>query len=312
MKTSQGGRVRTTAAAAFCLLLPLWLGSCMSVPASPGGTAAENAPAAAPGPAAPDPRPVPAPTPPEGAGAATPPAAPAGEGPVQGSSAGPGIGSGAGSNLQPGTNSLPQAAATPAPPAPPAESESTDGSIGGTAGGPALPEQDVAGAPASSAAGTGTGGAAAGPAAGFGTGAASGSGGGSGIAAGTAVYYVAVDDGGSSGVRFGCNDSLVAVRHADPAIREPLQAAMGHLLSGSGTPAGLYNALASSALKYVSGYLDGETVVVNLSGAVQPGGACDIPRIDAQLTHTAVTAVGAVRAEIYVDGVRLADVLSLR
>ncbi len=81
--------------------------------------------------------------------------------------------------------------------------------------------------------------------------------GGSGIVAGTAVYYVAVDDGGSSGVRFGCNDSLVAVRHADPAIREPLQAAMGHLLSGSAPPAGLYNALASSALKYVSGYLDG-------------------------------------------------------
>ena len=306
MKTSQGGRVRTTAAAAFCLLLPLWLGSCVSVPASPGGTAAEHAPAAAPGPAAPDPRPVPAPMPPEGAGAATPPAA--GEGSVQGSGAEPGVGSGAGSNPHPGTNSAPQVAATPAPPAPPAESESTEG----TAGGPAFPEQDVAGAPAPSVPGTGTGGAAAGPAAGFGTGAASGSGGASGIVAGTAVYYVAVDDGGSSGVRFGCNDSLVAVRHADPAIREPLQAAMGHLLSGSGTPAGLYNALASSALKYVSGYLDGETVVVNLSGAVQPGGVCDIPRIDAQLTHTAVTAVGAVRAEIYVDGVRLADVLSLR
>jgi hypothetical protein len=126
------------------------------------------------------------------------------------------------------------------------------------------------------------------------------------------VYYVAVDDGGSSGVRFGCNDSLVPVRHTDPAIREPLQAAMNQLLSGSGTPAGLYNALESSALKYVSGFLDGETVVVNLSGAVQPGGTCDIPRIEAQLTHTAVTAVGAVRAEIYVDGVRLADVLSLR
>jgi hypothetical protein len=65
-------------------------------------------------------------------------------------------------------------------------------------------------------------------------------------------------------------------------------------------------------LQYVSGYLDGATVVVNLTGTVQPGGTCDIPRIDAQLTHTAVTAVGAIRAEIYVDGVRLADVLSLR
>jgi hypothetical protein len=123
---------------------------------------------------------------------------------------------------------------------------------------------------------------------------------------------VALDDGGSSGVRFGCNDSLVPVHHADPAIREPLQAAMSRLLSDDAPPAGLYTALSSSALRYVSGYLDGATVVVNLSGTVQPGGTCDIPRIDAQLTHTAVTAAGAVRAEIYVDGVRLADVLSLR
>lgn len=123
---------------------------------------------------------------------------------------------------------------------------------------------------------------------------------------------MALDDGGSSGVRFGCNDSLVPVHHADPVIREPLQAAMSRLLSKDAPPAGLYNALSSSALQYVSGYLDGATVVVNLSGAVQPGGTCDIPRIDAQLTHTAVTAAGAVRAEIYVDGVRLAEVLSVR
>jgi len=62
----------------------------------------------------------------------------------------------------------------------------------------------------------------------------------------------------------------------------------------------------------MSGYLDGTTVVVNLAGAVQPGGVCDLPRIEAQLTHTAVTAVNAVRAEIYVSGVPLDDVLGLR
>lgn len=128
------------------------------------------------------------------------------------------------------------------------------------------------------------------------------------------MYYVALDDGGSSGVRFGCNDSLVAVHDADPSILEPLQAAMSQLLSGRGAPppSGLYNSLAASTLQYVSGYFDGTTVVVNLSGSVQPGGVCDIPRIEAQLTHTAVTAVGAIRAEIYVNGVSLAQVLSLR
>ena len=128
------------------------------------------------------------------------------------------------------------------------------------------------------------------------------------------MYYVALDDGGSSGVRFGCNDSLVAVHDADPSILEPLQAAMSQLLSGRGAapPSGLYNSLASSTLQYASGYFDGTTVVVNLTGSVQPGGVCDIPRIEAQLTHTAVTAVGAIRAEIYINGVTLAEVLSLR
>ncbi|RAM38223.1 hypothetical protein DBZ45_06160 [Arthrobacter globiformis] len=115
-------------------------------------------------------------------------------------------------------------------------------------------------------------------------------------------------------MRFGCNDSLVAVHQADSSTSEPLQAAMGRLLSGPGAPpaSGLYNALSASSLQYVSGYLDGTTVVVNLTGAVQPGGVCDLPRIEAQLTHTAVTAVGAVRAEIYVSGVPLTEVLGLR
>jgi hypothetical protein len=115
-------------------------------------------------------------------------------------------------------------------------------------------------------------------------------------------------------VRFGCNDSLVAVHNADSSISEPLEAAMSRLLSGpDAAPArGLYNALSASSLRYVSGYLDGTTVVVNLTGEVRPGGVCDLPRIEAQLTHTAVTAVGASRAEIYVSGVPLVDVLALR
>ena len=243
--------------------------------------------------------------------------------------------------MEPGSAALPpQNAAPPVPPA--GAGQGSTGQPGGGQGGagsPGAAEEPVSGpAPqglpgagtpaippqAGQAPATGTGGAAAGPApgpgapgsGGSGAGGAgsggSGSGGQTGSAEGTAVYYVALDDGGSSGVRFGCNDSLVPVHHADPVIREPLQAAMSRLLSEGAPPAGLYNALSSSALQYVSGYLDGATVVVNLTGAVQPGGTCDIPRIDAQLTHTAVTAAGAIRAEIYVDGVRLAEVLSLR
>ncbi|MGF6835172.1 hypothetical protein QF015_003367 [Paenarthrobacter sp. TE4293] len=133
-------------------------------------------------------------------------------------------------------------------------------------------------------------------------------------ASGPAVYYVAINDGGARGVRFGCNDSLVPVRGvAVPG--DPLTIALGRLLD-AGMPldsdAALYDALAGSSLRYLSGYMSGATVVVNLSGSLRPGGVCDIPRIQAQLTHTIVSASGASRAEIYVNGRTLTEALSVR
>lgn len=131
---------------------------------------------------------------------------------------------------------------------------------------------------------------------------------------GPAVYYVAVDDGGARGVRFGCNDSLVPVRGA-LAPGDPLTLALSRLLEAGmpmDTGAGLYDSLANSSLHFVSGYISGATVVVNLGGTLRPGGVCDIPRIEAQLTHTIVSASGASRAEIYVNGKTLAEALSLR
>lgn len=116
-------------------------------------------------------------------------------------------------------------------------------------------------------------------------------------------------------MRFGCNDSLVALRAGTPWTGEPLAGALSRLLGPTdavASAAGLYNALAASKLGYVSGYWDGTTVVVNLSGQLNPGGVCDNPRIEAQLTHTVVAATGASRAEIYIDGRSLTDILSLR
>ncbi|WP_227471505.1 hypothetical protein [Paenarthrobacter sp. YJN-5] len=131
---------------------------------------------------------------------------------------------------------------------------------------------------------------------------------------GPAVYYVAINDGGSRGVRFGCNDSLVPVR-GPASSGDPLTVALGRLL-GAGLPvdndAALYDSLAASSLHFVSGYVSGSTVVVNLGGSIRPGGVCDIPRIEAQLTHTVVAASGATRAEIYVNGMTLEVALSLR
>lgn len=146
------------------------------------------------------------------------------------------------------------------------------------------------------------------------------------------AYYVLLDDGGTNGVRFGCNDSLVGVTRISLASEEALPAAVGDLLEpapgqapggpepgrplpdGEGTDEALsnvYNALSDSQLNFLSGSFDGTTVTVYLAGQLSLGGACDLPRVEAQLTQTAVSAVGAIRAEIYINGQPLADALRL-
>jgi hypothetical protein len=88
---------------------------------------------------------------------------------------------------------------------------------------------------------------------------------------------------------------------------------MRALLDGSAQPAPrLYNALSGSTLTFQSGAFDGSTVTIYLSGSIRSGGVCDIPRIQAQLTQTAIASVGAIRAEVYVNGVGLSEALSLK
>jgi hypothetical protein len=105
----------------------------------------------------------------------------------------------------------------------------------------------------------------------------------------------------------------VGVRRSNAESAEPLPAAIGSLLDGSEPPiSDVYNSLSGSALDFLAGSFDGTTVTVYLAGTIRPGGVCDIPRIEAQLTQTAVSAVGAIRAEIYVNGIGLAEALSLK
>ena len=131
------------------------------------------------------------------------------------------------------------------------------------------------------------------------------------------AYYVLPADGGSHGVRFGCNDSLVALPAAGPASGDALASSVAALLDSPQTPQapGMprpYNALAGSRLTFLSGSFDGTTVTLYLAGSLRPDSPCDAPRIEAQLTQTAVAAVGAMRADIHVNGRSLADALKLK
>lgn len=125
------------------------------------------------------------------------------------------------------------------------------------------------------------------------------------------AYYVLIDDGGANGVRFGCNDSLAGIRRPVQGPVEPLPAAMRALLDGT-TADGLYNSLSASTLTFLSGSFDGTTVTVYLSGTLRLGGACDVPRVEAQIMQTAVASVGAIRAEVHINGTPLAEALRLK
>ena len=269
------GPKSTTAIAAACLVFGLWVAGCTVVPADP----------AVPEGAAP--LPTVSVTPPAPTQSGTPSAS----GPVASTSA-PAI---------TGKPSVSVSAGPPAPatPTPPAPSSAPPGTPDASAAAPTQPRAVVEPSPEP------------------GTSAPEPSETGTVMtvdASGPAVYYVAIDDGGSRGVRFGCNDRLVPVRGV-AAPGDPLSVALGRLLE-AGMPvdgdAALYDALAGSSLRYLSGYMSGATVVVNLSGTLRPGGVCDIPRIQAQLTQTIVAASGASRAEIYVNGRTLTEALSVR
>lgn len=123
------------------------------------------------------------------------------------------------------------------------------------------------------------------------------------------AYFVLLDDGGRHGVRFGCNDSLVGSPQGSAAGDDPLKTAMTTLLRPGQKAGNLYNALGTSRLRFLSGSFDGTTVTVYLAGTLNPGGACDLPRVEAQLTQTALGAAGGVRATVYINGELLEDYL---
>lgn len=130
---------------------------------------------------------------------------------------------------------------------------------------------------------------------------------------GAVVYLVALDAGGEEGESIGCGDALVPVDvQLDPAA-DPLEAALGELLAIDEEfygQSGLYNALYQSDLTVAGIQMEGSTAIVALEGDVLLGGVCDTPRVQAQLTQTALQFEDVQNVEFLINGDPLLDVIA--
>lgn len=129
------------------------------------------------------------------------------------------------------------------------------------------------------------------------------------------IFLVAIEDKGISGKKIGCDDSLIPV---EVTIRSDLTSpwsALSALLNLDETyygESGLYNALHQSDLE-IQSYetLEGKAKVY-LEGELMLGDVCDTPRVEEQILATILQDGQIKEVEVYINGMILQDVLSLK
>ncbi len=128
------------------------------------------------------------------------------------------------------------------------------------------------------------------------------------------IFLVALSDNGQTGQKIGCDDSLVPVQR-QVSGPDPLTAAYQDLLAIRTQfygQSGLYNAMYQSNLQVASATIAGGKATIELTGTMMLGGVCDNPRAQAQLEEIARQFPGVTDVVVTVNGVPLAQVLSLK
>jgi hypothetical protein len=133
------------------------------------------------------------------------------------------------------------------------------------------------------------------------------------------LYFVALNGDfppNTTGRDVACQDLLVRVTSVPVQTEDPVASAIGFLLTDEqyshGDPA-VTNSLDPSEddLAYVSHRVEGDTVVLELTGDLVSRSQCESYRIRAQLNQTAAAAAGVPNAKVYVDGVLIEDLFGL-
>lgn len=127
------------------------------------------------------------------------------------------------------------------------------------------------------------------------------------------IFLIALEDNGQSGTVVGCGDSVVPVTVTIPQTQGVLRAALEKLFSAKQQyygESGFYNALYQSDLQVEGVNIIQGTATIRLTGNVVLGGACDAPRLEAQIEQTALQFSTVSEVEILIEDVPLEDVLS--
>jgi hypothetical protein len=129
------------------------------------------------------------------------------------------------------------------------------------------------------------------------------------------IFLVALNDNGVSGKKIGCGDSLVAVDVKIAPTTGVLRASLEKLLSIKSDyygDSGLYNALYRSTLSIDNLTIENGVARVLLKGSLYLGGVCDNPRVQNQLEAAALQFSTVSKVNIFINGVALESLLSLK
>jgi hypothetical protein len=120
------------------------------------------------------------------------------------------------------------------------------------------------------------------------------------------IFMIALEDNGKSGVKIGCNDSVVPVDIQIKETDKPVAAALTQLFAIKTKDSnGFYNSLYQSNIRVQTSDVVRGKVVVNLIGTYKLGGTCDTPRFIAQIRNTVEQFDWSKDATITLNGVAL-------
>jgi hypothetical protein len=129
------------------------------------------------------------------------------------------------------------------------------------------------------------------------------------------IVLIALEDNGQSGTLVGCGDSAIPITVTIPRTQGVLRAALEKLFSAKQQfygESGYYNALYQSDLKVARVVIEQGKAIIHLTGSLMLGGACDAPRVEAQIEQTALQFSTVSDVAVFVNDVPLEDALSTR